>query len=115
MTLHDMIQQDAVTVFCNLNDFAETAVYYPHTGDARTINVVNVREALALSGEDNDNVIPLFEIHVANNETTGILSSELNLGGDMIEFSLRVGKAVSKRSITKLLSHDEGMLVLECR
>ena len=115
MTLHDIIRQDAVNVFCNLNDFAEYAVYYPHTGDARTINVVNIREALQISPEDGDNVTPLFEIHVANNGVTGILSSELNLGGDMIEFSMRVGKTVSKRSITKLLSHDEGMLVLECR
>jgi hypothetical protein len=45
----------------------------------------------------------------------GIISEELNLGGDMIAFAVRVGQAVQRRTITKLLAHDEGMLTLECR
>jgi hypothetical protein len=39
----------------------------------------------------------------------------LNLGGDQLEFPDRVGQPPKRHSILKLLSHDEGMLVLECR
>jgi hypothetical protein len=54
-------------------------------------------------------------VHVANNATTGITSEELDCGGDMVEFAIRVGEPVTRRSIVRLLSHDEGMVVLECR
>ena len=115
MTLHDIIQADATTVFCNTDDFAEEVTYYPRTGTARTVDAIVIREALAVLTEDGDAVIPLFEIHVANTETRGITSEELNLGGDRIEFAVRVGGALTRRTITKLVGHDEGMLILECR
>lgn len=115
MTLHDVIQADASAVFCNTDDFAEVVKYYPRTGTARSVNAIVIREALAVLPEDGDAVIPLFEVHVANTATNGITSDELNLGGDRLEFAVRVGGATTRRTITKLLSHDEGMLVLECR
>ena len=115
MTLHDTIQSDAIDVFCNVDDFAETVTYYPRYGDAREIVVVVIREALAILPEDGDAVVPIFEIHVANDPLIGIDSNQINLGGDSIEFAVRVGQDVSRRSITKLLGHDEGMLILECR
>ena len=115
MSLHDTIQADALTVFCNVNDFAEAVTYYKRNGLARSINAVVVREALEILPEDGDSVTPLFEVHVANDAVTGIASNEINLGGDSIEFAVRVGQPLSRRTITKLTSHDEGMLVLECR
>lgn len=115
MSLHDMIESDALDVFCNVNDFAESVTYYSRSGSARAIDAVVVREQLAILAEDGDAVVPVFEIHVANSCVDGIASDELNLGGDMIEFAVRVGEPVERRSITRLLSHDEGMLVLECR
>lgn len=115
MTLHDMIQADAISVFVNASDFAEPVIYYKKTGKARAINAVVVRDALAILPEDGDTITPVFEIHVANDIAKGISSEELNLGGDMIAFAVRVGQAVQRRTITKLLAHDEGMLTLECR
>ena len=115
MSLHDAIQADAINVFANPNDFAEPVVYYKKTGKARAINAVVVRDALAILPEDGDTVTPVFEIHVANDIVEGISSEELNLGGDMIAFAVRVGQAVQRRTITKLLAQDEGMLTLECR
>ena len=73
------------------------------------------RDALGVLAEDGDTVLPTFEIHVKNDSTLGISSEELNLGGDSIEFAMRVGQAKARRSITRLISHDEGMLILECR
>jgi hypothetical protein len=39
----------------------------------------------------------------------------LDLGGDQIGLSPRVGEPSERRSIVRLVEHDEGMLVLECR
>lgn len=115
MSLHDLIQADAINVFANPNDFAEPVVYYKKTGKARPIYAVVVRDALAILPEDGDTVTPVFEIAAANDIVKGISSEELNLGGDMIAFAVRVGQAIQRRTITKLLAHDEGMLTLECR
>jgi len=115
MSLHDTIQADAATVFCNVNDFAEAVTYHKRNGLARSINAVVQREAFAINPEDGDTITPVFEVHVANDSTDGISSDELNIGGDMLAFAVRVGKAVERRSIVRLMSHDEGMLVLECR
>jgi len=115
MTLHDMIRSDSVDVFCNPDDFAESVVYYKRNGLSRTINAVVQREAFEVNPEDGDTVVPLFEVHVANDSTLGISSSELNRGGDQIAFATRIGQPIERRTITRLRMHDEGMLVLECR
>jgi hypothetical protein len=115
MTLHDTILADGLSVFCNADDFAESVIYYNRTGDARCIDAVVIREALAILPEDGDAVTPIFEIHVHNDDTTGISSLELNLGGDSIAFAVREGQERSRRTIVRLLGHDEGMLMLECR
>ncbi len=121
MTLKAMIASDASTVFLNTSDFAETVTYYPHTyfgataRDARTISAVVFREQLEVFSEDGDTITPVFEVHVANSTTVGINSDEIDLGGDQIEFPPRDGKAAEKRTITELLTQDNGMLVLRCR
>ena len=115
MSLHDLIQADAINVFASPNDFAEPVVYYKKTGKARAIFMVVVRDALAILPEDGDTVTPVFELHGANDIVKGISSEELNLGGDMIAFAVRVGQAVERREIIRLLGHDEGMIHLQCR
>ena len=115
MSLHDLIQADAINVFANPNDFAEPVVYYKKTGKARAINMVIVRDAFAILPEDGDTVTPVFELHGANDIVKGISSEELNFGGDMIAFAVRVGQAVERREIMRLIAHDEGMIYLQCR
>jgi hypothetical protein len=116
MTLHDVIQSDGVQVFCNLSDFAEEVTYVKRDGGERVVRAVVDRQSYAGVNEDGGSyVLPIFEIHVANNAENGITSEELNLGGDFFLFADRIGREVDRRSITRLVSHDEGMLVLECR
>jgi hypothetical protein len=115
MSLHDTIIEDAKKVFANEEDFAEPTVYHKRNGRTRPISAVVIREALGVLPEDGDVVYPMFEIHVANDPSDGIASDELNLGGYQLEFPDRVGQPPKRHSILKLLSHDEGMLVLECR
>lgn len=115
MTLHDMIQADAVNVFANPNDFAESVVYYPFSGEPRSIDVVVERQQVQLNPEDGDTLTPVFIVHVANDATEGISSDELNVGGDRIELAVRVGETPTLRTVMRLLGHDEGMIDLECR
>ncbi len=116
MTLHDLIETDAVTVFCNTNDFAETVTYYPRTGSSRSIKAVVSREQIATFSPDGGQInLPSFQVHVANSSTTGISSIELDMGGDAIELPPRDGKAAVRKQIMQLLIQDHGMLVLECQ
>jgi hypothetical protein len=115
VTLHDLIKQDAESVFCNADDFAESIVYYKRNGRSREIKAVVTRTNAAILPEGSDLNTPVFEIAVPNDQSSGIASDELDLGGDEIGLSPRVGQPVSRRSIVRLLEHDEGMLLLECR
>jgi hypothetical protein len=115
MTLHDTIQADAATVFCNADDFAESVTYYKRDGSARVIQAVVLREGYEALAEANDAIVPVLELHVANSDTLGISSGELNTGTDAIGVSMRVGQPEQVRAIIRMVSHDEGMLILQCR
>lgn len=121
MTLRDEIAADAVRVFCNQSDFAEQVIYRPHryvgeqVREPRIITAVVIREQIATLVEDVETVAPMFMVHVANDSATGISSEELDIGGDMIEVPQRDGKQPERRTITRLIEQDHGMLVLECR
>lgn len=121
MTLREAIVSDASSVFLSTNDFAETVTYYPNTyfGEAvkpsRSIVAVVFREQVQSLDEEAGTVTPLFHVHVKNNAATGVASDELDLGGDQIEMSVRDGQAVEKRTITRIVTQDHSMLVLECR
>ena len=115
MSLYDVIISDGVNVFCNVNDFAETATYQPYGSVEREVKIIVERQQIQILPEDNDTNTPVFLVHVANNAITGITSDELNIGGDRLAFADRVGEPIRERTIMRLLNHDEGMLELECR
>lgn len=121
MTLRDSISDDAAGVFLNNDEFSETVTYYPHRyfGDAlrspRSIKAVVIREEVTTLTENGEVTSPLFQVHVANDDTIGISSVELDTGGDQISFGIRDGEASTRRTIVRLLTQDSGMLVLECR
>lgn len=121
MTLADSIITDAANVFTNTDEFAELVTYHPHqyTGeaarDAREISAVVFRNPVQVFQEDGTVVLAEYEVHVANSNTVGISSDELDTGGDQLELPPRDGKAAERRSILKLLTQDKGMLVLACQ
>lgn len=115
MTLKDMIQADSLNVFINADEFAEHVHYGPFGGSRREINAVVFREAVATSEESGGISTPFFEVHVANDSTLGISSTEINLGGDVIELPVRPGMSNSSRRILAIIAQDEGMLVLQCK
>ena len=123
MTLRDTIEADATAVFLNTGEFAESVTYKPRikpTGDTRSstrsISAVVFREQMTTIDEDGgETIAPRFLVHVANDSTDGINSDELDLGGDKITFPVRDGLTASDRTVTRLVTIDNGMLVLECR
>lgn len=120
MTLKDMIEDDNATVFLNTGDFAETVTYYPRTltataNSSRSISAVVFRNQLEQVTENGLSVLPVWEVHVANDSAIGISSTELDVGGDQIGFPPRDGETATKKTIVMLLVQDHGMLVLQCR
>ena len=118
MTLAARIITDAGSVFLNSDHFAEDVTYYQHrfgtAATPRVIKAIVVRNQVATFSPD-EQIIPEFEVRVANDSTTGISSSEINSGGEMIKLAVRVGETPTKRSVQYVTEHDEGMLVLICR
>ena len=116
MTLRDTITSDALTVFCNPSEFAEQVTYYPRGGgESRTIEAVVFRESIEPYAEDEVTSLDVFQIHVANDAVDGISSNEIDTGGDAIDVAPRDGKSVVRKRITRILTQDQGMLVLEVR
>tara|TARA_R110000868_G_scaffold268152_1_gene527384 strand:+ start:793 stop:1146 length:354 start_codon:yes stop_codon:yes gene_type:complete len=117
VSLNDLIESDAVTVFCNTSDFAEAVTYWARgSATGRSIDAVVAREQIVGFDADNNQVnLAAWQVHVANDSTDGISGTELNLGGDQIAFPPRDGQAAVRKSITQVLIQDHGMLVLECR
>lgn len=115
MTLRDAIASDALTVFCNTNDFAELVTYRPRGGGSRVIDAVVFREVIDGYPEDQVTALDAYEVHVANDAVLGISSTELDTGGDAIELPPRDGKDATRKAILKIISQDNGMLVLDCR
>ena len=115
MSLHDTIIEDAKKVFANPQDFAESIVYYKRNGRSRKINAVVVRDDSLQLSEASDLVTPRFMVYVSNDGSEGIESKELDLGGDQISLPPRVGEPAERRSVVRIVEHDEGMLALECR
>lgn len=115
MTLKQRMQEDATKVFLNTDEFAESVAYLGYLAvTKRTITAAVFREALAGNEESGGTVTPVFEVHVANSATTGISSTELNLGGDTIDIAARDGMTPQPRRIVAIITQDEAMLVLQC-
>lgn len=121
MTLREQLLTDASATFLNADEFAESVVYYPNQyfGEAaraaRTITAVVIREPLQVFSEDGDTVLPVWEIHVANSNEVGIASDEIDVGRDQISLPPRDGNDPEKRTITRLIAHDLGMLQIQCQ
>jgi len=121
MSLKDAITGDPEKVFLRSDDFAESVTYYPHVGfgessSSRSITAVVIRnQEVALSPDGGEAIVASFEVHVSNNATTGISSSEVDTGGDQIGLASRIGGTVKRRSIIQMTEHDTGMLVLTCQ
>lgn len=96
-----------------LAEFGEAIVYHPAGGGSRSIAAIIERSPPALFDAAGNTVLASFLIRVKNDHDSGISSKELNSGGDMISFYARVDDVqMSKKSITRKMSDDSGVLVV---
>lgn len=97
--------------------FAEDVTYIPRKGTARVVSAVVDRSPPQALSEipGRTNAVPMMMIEVENDVSTGISADELDTGGDRIEVAIRVGGLQESRAIRRIVSQDEGMIVLEVR
>ena len=100
------------TVVPNLvRQFGEPAEYFPVNGDCRTIDVLVIRDPLAVASEVGGVLVNALIVRVKN-ASDGILAEELDTGGDQLLIALRSGGEPSLRSIVQRLSDANGFLRL---
>lgn len=95
-----------------LDAFGEDIVYLPIGGGSRSIRAVVTRERPAQFTTSRAKT-PKLIIHVANNSTIGISSTEIDKGGDQVTVAVRLGETAQNKRITKIIGQDAGMLKLE--
>jgi len=95
--------------------FGETVTYYPASGGSREITAVVKRQPPEILEGSIRGHSPVLIVFVENDATTGIASTEIDIGGDEIQVPLRVGDTSSRRRITQIRNQDAGMLELELR
>lgn len=110
MTLAERITADGKGLFLDTDDFAESVTYVPHNYAGETVRVNRTINAVVIRHS-----VHLFEVHVANDVLLGITSTEIDVGRDQLSFAKRTGGTAAERTIQRMPTHDEGMLVLECR
>lgn len=108
--------QDAIDVFLDTDEFAETIQYLKRGGaDPRSIKAIVDRSPPEIITATPSQIAPKFVVSVANDSTYGISSTELTLDGDALTFADREGKAAEKHIISSLIRQDAGVLVLGLR
>lgn len=99
-----------------LRQFGESVTYWNRDGDTgRSIQAMVERGTLDVITETGDITSQALIVRVENNATRGILSTEIDTGGDEISVSLRTGETPQRRSIVRVLSDSSGLVRFLCQ
>lgn len=120
--LTDVMAADNLA-FDDLDGFAESAVYVPaHPADGsgrRSIRCIVDRDPVMPIIPGAKTTAPKMYLDLANNNTTGILSSEINFGGDSIVIAYRIGEPAKTFKIHQPADgkpwHDSARVRIELR
>jgi len=93
--------------------FGETIAYKPRAGGSRTITGMVDRTDRSVFGELDRGSATLLQITVPNSLTTGILSTEINLGGDAITVADRYGGSTRDRRIVRVVETNGSSVTFE--
>ena len=108
MSFKSQLDDDAVNVFLNTDEFAESLVYTPYAGTPVTIKAIIVRERIDPGSEDHGRILQnQSEIYIANDADEGITS--VDKGRDKVSFPKLVGGTAVDWSVVDVLSKDDGM------
>lgn len=114
MLLNDLTKDDAQFGFINSDEFAELCIYHPPSpASARNIYAVVDRNP-HMTIEPGASLVPFMQVLVANSNTDGISSNEMDRGLDMIEIKRRLGDSnFTSFKIREISKQDAGMLLLK--
>lgn len=112
MTLKQQMAADALSVFANADEFAESVTYYAlGQGVGRVIQAVIERDIQVIT-DDNIPALATF-VYIANDDAEGISSTEIDTGVDTLGVSLRYGESEQIRQIVRVDDADEGMMRIQ--
>ena len=105
MSFKTQLAQDA-GVFLNPGEFAETILYTPKNGTAKSIKAVIERKRINPAGEDVGRIlVNQSEIYIANDATVGV--SAVNKGGDIVSFSENLAGTPIDWAVIDIIGQDE--------
>lgn len=112
MGLRDSIASDAISVFANNAEFAETVTYSFTAGGTRSFPAIIDREPPEVYSASGDHLLsPRFILQIPNSESAGVRASEVDTGGDQVSLKAEFGDVEdSTFSVAVLLSQDMGMI-----
>jgi hypothetical protein len=90
-----------------------TITYKPRSGSARSVTAIVDYPGPGSIGRLAGGSRPHVEISVCNS-SGGILSTEIDTGGDRVTVPMRRGLPAKDLRIAEIISQDEGMLRLLC-
>lgn len=94
-----------------LRQFGEPVTYWPREGGSRPIDAIIERDPPTIFNAAGEVVLPEFVLRVNNSSKSGIASTEIDTGGDEIEFKENVDDVKpSKFMVGQVVSQDAGVL-----
>ncbi len=97
-------------------EHAEPVVYRFRAGGSRSIDAIIERNPPAIYGAGGEVVNLSFIIRIDNDSSTGVLSSEVDTGGDQVDLLNELGDTVAQtKTVERLISQDSGVVVLGIR
>ena len=113
MGLRDSIKSDANSIFLNTSEFAEVVTYSFRAGGTRSVSALIDREPPAIYRNNGEVVSAKYLIKLHCNTSSGVLSSEVDTGGDQVTLLKEFGGVVTETvSVVVKLSEDMGMIEL---
>jgi hypothetical protein len=108
----DILVDDAVNAFCGMDEFEESIVYKNKAGVSRTINAIVIRDN---TDEVTHGIAQSMSVFVPNHATSGILTTEIDLGGaDILIVPWKKGKTPDEKdrhAIVDMPAQDAGGLI----
>lgn len=92
-----------------VRQFGDTITYHKNGGGTRSVSAMIERDVQVLT-ETGDVLVYDFVLRVEDDETTGITSTEIDAGTDVVSVPLRVGEAACRRQIIRVLSTENGLV-----
>ncbi len=111
----DILVDDAINAWCGMGEFEESIVYKNKSGVSRTISAIVMRGDIDKSDEVMHGVAQSMTVLVPNDSTSGIASSEIDLGGsEVLIVTWKLGATATEKDrhpITVMPMQDKGGLI----